>query len=319
MRQEIDHARQGLFVGLAGIDLVYLQDGLPSENTKSRTNRYEAFIGGPAANAAITYALLGGSAALVACIGESEPGLLIKKALAEDYGVQVLDPAVGQKTLPNISSVSISAANASRTIWSGQQAFAVDMGAACGGEAMLSGLRGVEALDGADASMAAIHNTMACATFCLFDSNAPEIAPALARLAHNLGKPLVFDMGSWKPDTDLYLSLASEVIASSACIPPAGQGGFIEVAKRHGVPRFAITQGEAPIYWCEDGWTGEVAPPQVQAMDTLGAGDVYHGAYCYFRFHAGLSFREALEAAAAVAAKSVEHFGPREGVRRYIR
>ena len=159
-----------------------------------------------------------------------------------------------------------------------------------------------------------IDEALAQSDFCLFDSNAPEISVNLCRQAHGLGKPIVFDMGSWKADADLFLSLASEVVASSACVPPDGHGSFTETARRHGISRFAITHGEGPIQWYEQEQAGLVHPPKTAAVDTLGAGDVYHGAYCYYRYHAALPFREALAKAADVAAKSVAYIGPRKGV-----
>ena len=157
------------------------------------------------------------------------------------------------------------------------------------------------------------------ADFCLFDSNAPEIAVSLCQLAHQFHKPVVFDMGSWKPDSDLFLSLATEVIASSACIPPPDYGSFMETALDHNIHYVAITNGEGPIRWKENGQTGDIVPPVTVGADTLGAGDVYHGAYVYYRYKLGFTFTEALKKAAEVAAKSVAYAGPRDGVKAYLK
>ncbi|MCL1849280.1 MAG: PfkB family carbohydrate kinase, partial [Clostridiales bacterium] len=90
-----------------------------------------------------------------------------------------------------------------------------------------------------------------------------------------------------------------------------------EAAAGHRLVRYALTNGEHPLVWYEEGQRGEVTPPAVEAIDTLGAGDVYHGAYCYFRYRLGLPFVEALTRAAEVAAKSVAYEGPRQGVIAY--
>src|SRR4051794_1721794 len=97
----------GIFTGLAGLDIVYYQDSIPLENSKSKTNDYLTEIGGPAANAAITYAMLGGKSYLITCIGDSEFGKIMKKQLHDDYGVEIIDLAEGSDRLPSISGISI--------------------------------------------------------------------------------------------------------------------------------------------------------------------------------------------------------------------
>lgn len=60
---------------------------------------------------------------------------------------------------------------------------------------------------------------------------------------------------------------------------------------------------------------GEVLPPYVEKpVDTLGAGDVFHGAYCFYRFAEGLDFAGSLEKAANVAASSITEKGPLAGI-----
>lgn len=52
--------KKAVFIGLTGIDYVYYLDEFPEENNKCKTVEYAKYIGAPAANAAITYAALGG-------------------------------------------------------------------------------------------------------------------------------------------------------------------------------------------------------------------------------------------------------------------
>ena len=54
---------------------------------------------------------------------------------------------------------------------------------------------------------------------------------------------------------------------------------------------------------------GAVDVPQVQPVDTLGAGDIFHGAFCYYILQA--SFTDALTRAAKIAANSCQFFGTR--------
>jgi len=78
-----------------------------------------------------------------------------------------------------------------------------------------------------------------------------------------------------------------------------------------GIPNVAITCGERPIIYSEKGSHGTLPVPVVPVVDTLGAGDIFHGAYCYFLL-SGRSFREALEKAAEVASRSCCSFGTRD-------
>jgi sugar/nucleoside kinase (ribokinase family) len=49
----------------------------------------------------------------------------------------------------------------------------------------------------------------------------------------------------------------------------------------------------------------------VAAVDTMGAGDIFHGAFCYF-FSIGYGFEESLERAAEIASESCRYRGTRE-------
>lgn len=58
----------------------------------------------------------------------------------------------------------------------------------------------------------------------------------------------------------------------------------------------------------EDGRCFEIAIEPVEAVDTLGAGDVLHGAFC-FHFAQGVEFEKALREAAVVATRSCMGMG----------
>ena len=60
---------KGLFLGLSTIDLLYPVHHFPDEDSKVKADSYYTFLGGPATNAAITFAALGGDATLVSAIG----------------------------------------------------------------------------------------------------------------------------------------------------------------------------------------------------------------------------------------------------------
>ena len=60
---------QGIFVGLSTIDVVYRVNRFPTPNSKVAAQSQDVFVGGPATNAAIAFAHLGGKPALVTAAG----------------------------------------------------------------------------------------------------------------------------------------------------------------------------------------------------------------------------------------------------------
>lgn len=283
--------KKGVFVGLIVLDIIYYHDSFPVENEKIKTHDFATAIGGPAANAAITYSLLGGEATLITCIGNTTIGKSIKDELVHDYQIEVVDLADEHDAKMNISSIFVNQQTATRTIWSGQQQFAVD-----------------EAFDYAPFFENAL--------FCLSDCNLPEVSIPALRTAAALNVEIVLDNGNWKEHFPQCLSVAHTAIASSSCQPP--NKTFYEVAREHQVDNIAITYGANPIHWYTKVAQGEIAVPEVEAVDTLGAGDVLHGAYCYFKYVEKKSFTVALQLAAQVASESVKYKGARQGVYTFI-
>ncbi|MCL2382683.1 MAG: PfkB family carbohydrate kinase [Oscillospiraceae bacterium] len=275
--------KTGMFIGVAGLDCVYEQSVLPSENEKSKTYKYNTCIGGPAANAAITYTLLGGKAILVSCIGNSILGLEIKSKLKE-HGIKVIDAIESSTMLPMLASISINPETGSRTVWSGQNKLDKEI-----------------EID--------IDEELKEADFCLFDCNQPEVSLPILKKAYMLNKEIVLDAGSWKETSIEFLQKASTAIASFNCIPPKELGSFFDIARKSEVKKIAITNGEKQIKWEEGSRGGGITPPVVKAVDTLGAGDVFHGAYCHFAFNKNQLFENALKSASIVAANKCKHYG----------
>ncbi len=76
-----------------------------------------------------------------------------------------------------------------------------------------------------------------------------------------------------------------------------------------GIPVVVITAGDGPVTWTTSDGAGEVGVPQVRAVDTLGAGDVFHGAYA-FALAGDVGVERRIEFACAVAATR-SMIGPR--------
>ena len=113
---------KGYFVGLTTLDYVFYVESQPQENAKTKTNHYKRFVGGPAANAAITYSLLGGNATLVTCLGNTVESDYIIKILNK-YGVTVLNCS-NDDAMPNIAAIAVDKYG-NRRIFSGQNRYTI--------------------------------------------------------------------------------------------------------------------------------------------------------------------------------------------------
>jgi len=106
---------KGMFIGITAIDLIYPLDHFPEEDSKTNVSDHLIHLGGPATNAAITFAALGGDATLISAIGESSWTAFIRERLRQ-YGVHHIDLAEGTHFKPTISSILVNQSSGFRTV-----------------------------------------------------------------------------------------------------------------------------------------------------------------------------------------------------------
>lgn len=264
--------KKAVFIGLTGIDYVYYLDAFPEENSKCKTNEYKKYIGGPAANAAITYAALGGDATLITAYGNSVESKIITEELA-GYGVKVMNVTADDK-LPGISTICISEAG-KRTIISGQSRYEkID-------------LTGIDLKE---------YN------LALFDCNQQDVSlPLLEKITCDV----VLDAGSYKPNVEKFLKKAGIVISSEQFKDEQGRDIFH--MPYDNIRLRAMTRGEKAIRLQDE----DIHVETVKCVDSLAAGDIFHGAFCYAYLEKGYAFKKALSFASKVASESVKYKGPR--------
>jgi sugar/nucleoside kinase (ribokinase family) len=280
-----------VFVGLATLDIVYGVGSYPPPDSKNTAEQQFLGAGGPAANAAITCAHLSARpVTLVTALGRHVLAGLVADDLAA-HGVSVADATPQASAQPPVSSIVTAADSETRTVFS---------------------------LDGArihaefNPGLAALVQGAAAV---LVDGHHPDLAAGMAQAARSAGVPVVVDAGRWKPVFADLLPLTDVLICSEAFAPPGiahTPESVFEFVRAAGVGSAAITQGPWPILLSSG---EEIIPRQIRAADTLGAGDVLHGAFCHY-LTSGYGFREALQNASAVATTSCEYFGPREWMSR---
>jgi sugar/nucleoside kinase (ribokinase family) len=207
--------------------------------------------GGPATNAAVTFAALGGEAVLVTALGHGAAADVVRADL-RSCRVRVIDAAAEQADLVPISSIVVTA----------------------------SGRRSVVSVDASVASPAEAPDLaphLERADVVLVDGH----HPALARAAAASGAALVLDAGRWRPVLADLLPHAAIVICSADLRFPGTDDGAGSAAamRTAGVPAVVVTNGAQPVSWWQGDRTGSVAPRPIRAVDTAGAGDVFHGAF----------------------------------------
>src|SRR6185437_2747419 len=83
-----------LFAGRTTVDALYWLDELPREDTKVFARAFRIALGGPACNAAIAHAALGGRATLLSAVGRGPWAELVRRELKR-HGIALTDLAAG--------------------------------------------------------------------------------------------------------------------------------------------------------------------------------------------------------------------------------
>lgn len=273
-----------LFVGRSTLDLGYVCPCFPAEDGKFSAEHFTIAGGGPALNAAIAARALGTPARLASAVGGGLLAGFVRQELKR-HEVVLHDLAAPEQELLPVSSIIVVPANGTRTVVDQQPA------------AALVEAQADELLDGVDLVLA--------------DGHLPGIALDVLRSARERGIPAVLDGGSWKRHSREIVGLIDYAIVSERFRPEGAQGDdLLAEIHRLGPSHVAITRGNRPIEWSDGHARGLIEPPQTAALDTLGAGDIFHGAFCHY-LAGGSSFVKALEQAARIAARSCETLGTR--------
>jgi sugar/nucleoside kinase (ribokinase family) len=299
-----------LCVGLATVDLVYRVARIPGVDEKAQATGMEIAAGGPAANAAVTAAALGEEVTLVTAIGRHPLGDLVRADLTA-CGVRLIDCTPASRFPPPVSAITVLESTGERTIVS---------------------------RNAADLEVPVPPGGLPSADVTLVDGHHPLLAAEAARTA---GRLLV-DAGSWRPVFAEVLPHAEVVACSASFRHPAAvrpdraapTGGShhpatspssassvdldAATAAAVGAPHVIVTHGADPVRWFGGGSSGSIAVPPVDAVDTAGAGDVFHGALAVaLARHPAVrkpDLSDEIRFAIRVAGVRVAHRGPRSWI-----
>ncbi|MEQ9331673.1 PfkB family carbohydrate kinase [Thalassobaculum sp.] len=157
--------------------------------------------------------------------------------------------------------------------------------------------------------------SLAAAGAVLADTRWPEGAAAMLDAARAAGVPAILDADTADPDVLRDLAARADHVVCSepglALLEPSGD--LAALAVRLPAARvLAVTLGADGVRWIADGVAGRQPGFPVVAVDTLSAGDVFHGAYA-LGVAEGRGASESMRFAAAAAAIKVTRFGGRLG------
>ena len=320
-----------LFAGLTTLDVLHRLDHVPDPSLKVTSTDFTMAAGGPATNAAVTYAALcaasrvlsapvdeAGAASGARAYSEEAPTLLtalgegpVAAFLAADLaaaGVRVVDataPAASPASRePAVSSIIEHPSG--RMVASTNARLDADAGRIAGD---LPERVGAVLIDGHNPALAHVALTLGVPEV---DGEDP-FAPLEARPPH----PRILDGGSWKDWLTPLLGFVDIAVVSEDFAPPlmARPDGsqVAEFLRGFGITRTVRTRGDRSVQYWWDGDSGEVPVEAVPDPSTLGAGDAFHGAFTWAIERGGDADPERLiRFASSVAAVSVSSFGTRQ-------
>lgn len=247
-------------VGVAFLDNVFEAELPTSNDSKTFASDYRQFGGGMAATASVSVVRLGGKSALWGRVGNDEAGERIRNGLTR-RGVQTDSLRHIDGAQSPVSSVVIGANGARQAV-------------VFPGRNLDSNPNWLPLERIADTSAV------------LVDARWPEAAMAVLERAHANHIPAILDadIGPDPVPREL-VELASHVIFSLPGLAQFADTSDIEAglhkAREASEAVVGVTAGSGGFYWLdlESGETRHLPALEIEAIDTLGAGDVFHGAF----------------------------------------
>lgn len=264
----------------------------PAPGSKVAASDFIVTGGGCAANAAVAVARLGGRAAFAGPLGGE--GDAVSTRIVADLEKEGIDCSGVVRSAGATASVSLILLDAQ-----GEKTIATRRGA------------GLERTRPSDAD-----GLVADADAVLVDNRFPEFVAAVCHAARRRNVPVVIDLDQATRVDDPLLALGSHVIASAEALGgTTGETDFETALARladHVGGFLAVTDGPNGVSWREDGRLRHMPAFQLPAIDTLAAGDVFHGGFV-LALAEGRDIENALRFGAAAAALKCTRFGGAAG------
>jgi sulfofructose kinase len=250
-----------LCTGIIVLDEVFRVEEFPQADGKVQAKGFFVVNGGCAANAAVAIARLGGRAALAGPLGgpegEDANGDRVLKALAREN----VDCSFCQRIdgLATALSAIFMNARGDRTIVTYRD-------------------ERIAATRPSDPKA-----TVAKADAVLADNRYPDFVRPICEAARARDIPIVLDGDRPTVEDDPLFGLASHIIFSSECLREttgvADLSAALQRIARRTAAFLAVSNGPDDIIYLDNGAPRRLPVFRIDAVDTLGAGDAFHGGF----------------------------------------
>jgi len=277
-----------LCVGHAAFDITMSVDHHPATDEKLQATSMQSSGGGPAANAAVQVARLGGSASFCGYLGND----LYGDAHVAEFEAERVDLSMLVRgAYPSSISQVLAKPDATRSLvnYKGDTPWLTS-----------------DVVDFPASNSKVI----------LFDGHEPLLSEKIFEWAAAEGVSTVLDAGSVHKGTEAlamkvdYL-VASEKFACQFCGTDDMQVALESLAEKR--DNVVITLGSQGMIWAKGEETGVLPAFDVDAVDSTGAGDAFHGAFA-LGVARGIGWKELLRFASAAGALTCVKLGAREGL-----
>jgi sulfofructose kinase len=281
-------------LGQCSLDYLALVDGYPQVDTKKEVLEWHERGGGPVATALAALSRLGVHCRFFGVIGDDDAGEKIRRSLIAE-GIDASGLIRREKETSQLAFIAVEKGTAKRTIfWKRPSGAPLEVGE----------LK-ADFLEDSD--------------FLLLDGLMTDASFHAAERAKALNIPVMLDAGRVRPGMLELAGISDYLVASEEFAAELGLSLYEDAVKTErdklGVKVLTITLGENGSLTASGDETMRIPAFKVEAVDTTGAGDVFHGGYIYGLLM-GWHLRDAITFASAMAAMKCLKVGGRAGIPR---
>jgi sulfofructose kinase len=279
-----------LCIGIAVLDHVFQVEAMPTRAEKYRSERMATVGGGIAANAAVAIARQGGRSLLVTRLGDDDVGRIILDAVAAE-GVDVTLSRRFEGLRSPLSCILVDRA----------------------GERLIVSYSDGAIPDDADWLPATLPAGVGAV---MGDTRWETGSRHMFALARAAGAHAVLDADRKPQDEATVETCTHAAISLQAAAEMTGEhdpARGLEALRKRFSSWLAVTDGANGVFWTDGEAIRHTPAFRVEAVDTLGAGDTWHGAFA-LGLAEGMGEARAVRYASAVAAIKCTRFGGRAGI-----
>lgn len=279
-------------IGQAAKDTIIIVDKYPEYGLKKRAIDIKIDGGGPVATALYTLSKLGIRCRISTVVGDDSDGRYIIKNLKE-AGIDTRFIIKREDSVSHTAFIVVEKSTGERTIFY----------RLCNGNPIKPD----------ELSKKFFHNI----SFLHLDGFQKEISIFAARYARKNNIPVMLDAGSNREYMKEIIKYTDYLVASSVFASEYGFNGtlksFKELSRYFNCSHLTVTMGAKGSFTFHSNEIFYTPAMKIKAVDTTGAGDVFHGALIYAILKK-YKIRKAIRFASDVAALKCRDYGGRKGI-----